>query len=566
MEHRCNPSNASHQEHHRMPLLLICALLTAFAGALPSGSTESMRIFVLGNDAGQLTCTWSGDEALVSVGDWLKWLSDEVELVEREKVVMKWRDGKRVEMYANAQCALVNGEKRTLAIAPTVIDGNLFIPLKALCELLNLSFKHDDATKTVYVCAKLLPVEVKPIGDGWQVEISFSAPITYSINRLSAPERIYVDVTHCAVTPQMQGEVIGRKGSIERVRVGQYSLTPPIARVVLDTDVKLEFQDTTTKDERGMTRKVALVVRDAKVKRVAEGRAKINSVKVESADGVVRGVISTEGALRYRTFTLSNPYRIVVDFRGAELALPLGAQEVPKNEMIKEVRVGTPEIDGETVARVVFELFKPVRYRVMERQTGDGLTVELGTSPLAGTSIVVDPGHGGQDPGAISPAGMFQRGLVEKELTLDIALRLHRMLTNSGATVTMTRYGDYYVSLEDRVYIANKLNPAAFVSIHLNSFPTPGAKSGTETYYFTPQSKPLAEAIHRNLIAALGLPDNGIRERRFYVLRNTNVPSVLVEACYLNHPTDGALLMSEQFREKIALAIFNGLEEYLSSR
>lgn len=546
--------------------MFLVFILSTAVNLQPSSCAESIRLFVLGNDVGQLACSRSGDNVLVPVGEWLKRLPVDIKLSSHEKVLMERRDGKQIELSANVQYALINGERSGLTSSPTIIDDKLFVPLNELCELLNLSFNFDIATKTGYVCARLLPVEVKPEENGWRIEIAFTAPANYSINRLSEPERIYIDVAHCLVAPQMQGEVIGRRGSIERIRVGQYSLTPPIARVVLDTKWRLEFLDTTAKDESGMTQKVVLIVRDVKVEKAHAARAKINAVKVESVDGIVRGVISTEGTLRYRSFTLRDPYRVVVDFRGAELALPHGAQEVPKNEMIKEVRVGMPEIDGEVVARVVFELFKPVRYRMMERQTGDGLTVEFGTSSLSGVSIVIDPGHGGQDPGAISPPAMFQRRLIEKELTLDIALRLHRMLTSAGAIVTMTRYGDHYVSLEDRVFIANKLNPAAFISIHLNSFPTPGGKSGTETYYFTPQSKALAEAIHRNLIATLGLPDNGIRVRRFYVLRNTNVPSVLVEACYLNHPTDGALLMDEQFREKIALAIFNGLEEYMSVR
>ncbi|MCS7253514.1 MAG: N-acetylmuramoyl-L-alanine amidase [Armatimonadota bacterium] len=535
-------------------------------GSQPLYGTESLRLFILGNDVGQLACKWSDNDVFVQAGEWLKVLPVKIEFMDSERLLIRREDGKRIELRANAQDVLIDGEIGKIEPAVTSVDGELFIPLKAFCGLLNLPFSFDAVNKVGYICAALLPVEVKQVEDGWRIEIPFTANTSYSINRLSGPERIYIDAANCLVSSQMHGEVIGRKGSIERIRVGQYSLTPPTARVVLDTDVKLGFQDITVKDAQGKTQRVVLFVRDLKVSKAGEARAKVSAVKLEPTNGIVRGLISVEGALRYRAFTLRDPYRIVIDFRGTELALPIGTQEIPKNEMVKEVRVGNPEVDGELVARVVFELFKPVRYRVIEKQAGGGLAVELGASSLSGVSIVIDPGHGGQDPGAISPTGMFKSKLVEKELTLDIALKLHKLLTNAGAIVTMTRYGDYYVSLEDRVYIANKLNPAAFVSIHLNSFPTPGAKSGTETYYFTPQSELLAGAIHKNLVATLGLPDNGIRQRRFYVLRNTNVPAVLIEACYLNHPVDGALVMDEQFREKIALAIFNGLEEYFSSR
>lgn len=543
------------------PAYLIVAIC---ACGLNAQDVKVLRLFVLGSDSGYYPYSKAGDEILIPVGDWMKWLPVEVEGLGDDAIAIKRRDGKRIKMHIGSQEASFDGKREKLLAAPAKVDGKLGIPIKGLCEFIGLSLYFDEAMGIGYICATLSSVEVKPSDNGWLVEAKLTAQTSYSINRLSNPERVYIDANHCIVGLQKQGEVIGRRGSIERVRVGQYSLAPPIARVVLDMDWQLEFQDATAKGERSLADRIVVLVRDPQVAKAKE--AKINGVKLEPTDGIVRGLISVEGMFRYRAFTLRDPDRIVIDFKDAELALPAGAQSVPKNETVKEVRVGTPEVDGEIVARVVFELFKPVRYRVTERRLEGIVAVEFGASNLSGISIVIDPGHGGTDPGALSPVGMFESRLVEKDLTLDIALRLQRMLSEAGAIVTMTRTGDYYVSLDERVSITNKLTPAAFVSIHLNSFPTPGAKSGIETYYFTPQSEPLAGAIHRNLVAMLGLPDNGIRQRRFYVLRNTIVPAVLVEACYLNHPTDGALVMNEQFREKIALAILNGLEEYFGNR
>jgi N-acetylmuramoyl-L-alanine amidase len=200
------------------------------------------------------------------------------------------------------------------------------------------------------------------------------------------------------------------------------------------------------------------------------------------------------------------------------------------------------------------------------RAEGDlGLALVIEVAPQVARQvrlIVVDAGHGGKDPGAMSPPRPGKPQLVEKHLTLDIAFRLKRLLEEAGYKVVMTRTEDVYVPLPDRVAIANNLRADAFVSVHLNSFPQPGAQWGTEVYFWTPQSYPLAESIYRNLLAIIGRKGNGIRQRQLYVVRHTVMPSVLVEPCYLNHPEEEELLRDENFREKIAYAICRGIMEF----
>jgi N-acetylmuramoyl-L-alanine amidase len=200
------------------------------------------------------------------------------------------------------------------------------------------------------------------------------------------------------------------------------------------------------------------------------------------------------------------------------------------------------------------------------RPEGDlGLALVIEVAPQVARQvrlIVVDAGHGGKDPGAMSPPRPGKPQLVEKHLTLDIAFRLKRLLEEAGYKVVMTRTEDVYVPLPDRVAIANNLRADAFVSVHLNSFPQPGAQWGTEVYFWTPQSYPLAESIYRNLLAIIGRKGNGIRQRQLYVVRHTIMPSVLVEPCYLNHPEEEELLRDENFREKIAYAICRGIMEF----
>lgn len=219
--------------------------------------------------------------------------------------------------------------------------------------------------------------------------------------------------------------------------------------------------------------------------------------------------------------------------------------------------VATVEMERATRIVITLRSFCQGRLRA-EGEDAWLLVIEALQKPVQQRLIVVDAGHGGHDPGACSPFSP----MVEKQLTLDIALRLRRLLQQAGYRVQMTREGDVYISLADRVAMANNLRADAFVSIHLNSFPRLGGQWGTEVYYWTPQSLPLAETIYRNLLALLKRKGNGIRQRRLYVVRHTTMPSVLVEACYLNHPDEERLLREEAFRERIALAIFQGIAEF----
>jgi N-acetylmuramoyl-L-alanine amidase len=181
--------------------------------------------------------------------------------------------------------------------------------------------------------------------------------------------------------------------------------------------------------------------------------------------------------------------------------------------------------------------------------------------------IVIDPGHGGSDDGAM------HNGLVEKELTLDISKRLRAMLIARGWQVKMTRDADVDVyqpndsardELQARCDVANNAGAAMFVSIHVNSF-TSSDQNGTTTYYFKPDSYPLAQAVHARLAANLPTADDGIRKDNFYVIHHTKMPAILVETAFLSNPVDAGYLRSSEFLQKIASDIASGIGDYASS-
>lgn len=203
-----------------------------------------------------------------------------------------------------------------------------------------------------------------------------------------------------------------------------------------------------------------------------------------------------------------------------------------------------------------------------------------GTMPsqggLGGKVIVVDPGHasiqpgGWLDPGAIGP----KTGLQEKDVNLSIALSVKRHLESAGARVIMTHSGRTDLSLADRAAVANNLGADIFVSIHSNSS-VRGIYSGHSTYYYAPPSNPLlapqrysrqklASLVQREMVKVGGRMDLGIKEDNFAVLRETRVPSILVETAFISDREEEILLGDEIYRQQLAVGIFRGIEAYFS--
>jgi N-acetylmuramoyl-L-alanine amidase len=169
------------------------------------------------------------------------------------------------------------------------------------------------------------------------------------------------------------------------------------------------------------------------------------------------------------------------------------------------------------------------------------------------STVVIDAGHGGFDRG-----GVPGQRIAEKDKTLDVALRLRRILLTDGYRVIMTRDRDVFVPLGTRVAIANSYRNATFISIHFNCSTRVGA-NGIETYYYRGDSAGLAASIHRNVVAGAPTENRGIRRRGFFVLRRTAIPSVLVECGFLTNPTEGRLAQTDNYRQKLAEQIARGI-------
>ncbi|RDW22377.1 N-acetylmuramoyl-L-alanine amidase [Oceanobacillus arenosus] len=187
----------------------------------------------------------------------------------------------------------------------------------------------------------------------------------------------------------------------------------------------------------------------------------------------------------------------------------------------------------------------------------DDSTVNTGGS-LAGYNIVIDPGHGGNDPGAIGLGGVYEKDLVSS--TSDIVVQ---QLRDAGADVIVTRLGDYYISLDERAQISNSYNTDAFISLHYNAFPILGVQ-GVSTYYSSDTDHQLAQSVHSSLVSNVNLNNRGIIQEHYKVLRSTYAPSILMELGFITNPYDLSMIQTSDYQYKVAQAITNGLINYFN--
>jgi N-acetylmuramoyl-L-alanine amidase len=178
--------------------------------------------------------------------------------------------------------------------------------------------------------------------------------------------------------------------------------------------------------------------------------------------------------------------------------------------------------------------------------------------PQGQVVVVIDPGHGGRDPGAIGIGG-----LREKDINIVVSNRVQQRLREAGLAVLMTRSSDQWVDLDPRAEYANRAGADVFVSIHANAINMSRPDvNGLETYYYATGQR-LAQSIHNSVLRSTDLGDRGVRQARFYVLRHTDMPAVLVETGFLTGATDAARFRNPDAVNQIGDAIARGVLDYL---
>lgn len=222
---------------------------------------------------------------------------------------------------------------------------------------------------------------------------------------------------------------------------------------------------------------------------------------------------------------------------------------------------------GSTV--VALETPRPAAYAVGLSDDGRTLavTIRREAAKLAVTTvrqeaplIVLDPGHGGNDPGAIGPGGTH-----EANVTLAVIRYLEAELKQMGWRTSLARSDDSEILLAPRVAVANSQKADLFVSVHCNSLDRPHVK-GIETYYRNPFSVPLAKNLHAALVGNLASPDRGIRYANFYVIHHTTMPAVLCEIGYISNGDEERNLADPAYQRRVAKALADGLKTYWATK
>lgn len=173
--------------------------------------------------------------------------------------------------------------------------------------------------------------------------------------------------------------------------------------------------------------------------------------------------------------------------------------------------------------------------------------------------VVIDAGHGGQDVGAIGDSGQY-----EKNFTLSVAKKVVNLLEQEPQIqVYMTRADDSFISQESRYRpkYANKLNADLFISIHGNTFSDSNV-SGTETFYYHENSQTFAKAIQKHVAEATGFKDRGTTKKDLFVVKDTKMPSALIEVGYLTNPQDESKMWTDDFQNRVATSIVEGIKDY----
>lgn len=440
------------------------------------------------------------------------------------------------------------GQTMALVPAPQVTGHDLMAPLKPLCEALDWVVTWDAETRTAGIWGQVTALSTHGDPDGVVVTVATSLPTDAVVTQLTDPIRTVVDLPGVFLGDHPPTHYLNLAGVL-RLRAAQYTKTPPVTRLVADlagNGPRGQWQAAAGK--LGGKLVFGRVQGDEPlVQRVRAKLLKIEASSPRPDTTTVTATLSDPVAPVYDV--LRQPYRVLVDLAGAEVAT--GTTSVtPTVPFVETIRL----LDE---GRLVLYMKDLVPFTLQTLTGPDRLVVTFRRDHLAGKSVVVDPGHGGKDTGARG------RTLLEKDVNLDVARRTVTRLALMGARPTLTRDSDVFVELYDRPRMTNALKADLFVSIHCNAFTRPDVGSGTQTYYCTPQSKALAVAMQDALWPQLGVKDGGVHQARFCVIRETEIPAVLVELLFIDNKVEEQLLAKPEVRERAAVGVCEGLRRYL---
>lgn len=444
-------------------------------------------------------------------------------------------------------------------------------------------------TPTVTAATRITGLRETP--DGIFIRTSGALPevdLFQSLDRTA----IELDIPNAAIDPELATQTFTAPNlGLAQIVFSQVQANPPLARIRLELEPDAPGWQASVSNLGGIVllpqrQPVAIQPRPTAQPQPTLAPTPQTPAQVQAVTLDVQGnqlLIQTDRPLNFQGQYRGQEYQVILT--PAQLAPNVQGPDLPANSPLSRVRlrqedpqtvvillepapsvgVDFPQAVNERLISLQLQGSSPIAVpppsaNVTPPPTFDPGPVQLPTVPQGQIVVVIDPGHGGPDPGAIGIGG-----IQEKNIVLPISLDVAAVLAQQGIQVVLTRQDDRDVGLEPRVQLAEQVDATIFVSIHANaiSLSRPDV-NGVETYYYSSRAGlALAQSIHQSLLQNLPTRDRQVREARFYVLRRTSMPSALVEVGFVTGVEDAPRLADANYRRQVALAIAQGILRYL---
>lgn len=446
---------------------------------------------------------------------------------------------------------------------------------------------------------QLQDVRVTP--DGFFIDTRGTPPKA-KVSRSRDQKQIEIELSGTTIAKGLEGKgfAVNRYG-VKELEVSQAKTSPPVARITLKVDKKSpDWLVSVSKYggvvvlPKGGAGAIADSNRANRSKSLFSGEQSqlARSDRLATIESIALGgnqlLIRANQPLSYSTDWQGKDYRLIL--RSAQLSADLKAPKLGPGSPVARLRLR--QVDAQTVEVLVSpgsgaqiaKVSKPTSTSLLlslqranttisvSQPIGQDLNPIVPTQPVSQANlprpigrrvVVIDPGHGGPDPGAVG-----RGGLRETQVVLPIGIEVARILQQQGVQAVLTRQDERDLDLAPRVAIAERANADVFVSIHANAINLSRPDiNGLETYYApgSTQGATLARTIHNSILQSLNVRDRGVRSARFYVIRRTSMPATLVETGFVTGAEDAPKLASPAFRSQMATAIAKGILQYLQS-
>ncbi len=372
-----------------------------------------------------------------------------------------------------------------------------------------------------------------------EIYIDTSHPVSYKTDYILDPHRLIVDLWDLTIAGQAF-TIPGNEEWVKSIRVSQFD--SQTVRLVLD--IKEPRNCIITSDSE---------VRNRLLIKTVQELVGVSWTKKGSGGELL---LKSSGEIKAETFLEQDTGLLVINLHHTMIKNPelLSSKEDSVFRLVEQ---------EPAIVRVEVSIPKQHQYSVILNEDQRSMKIAIEDAPLSGKVILIDPGHGGADAGAIG-----RHGLREKDLNLDVSIRFKQHLEKLGAQVLLTRDDDRYLWLYDRVAIANRVGAAIMLSIHANNHDNRKI-TGFEIWHHPKreESATLADFLAKEVISNTGLKFRGIMADKDFVLpREAEMPSVIVEMGFISNAEEEKLLNTPEFRDKMAASLCQGLLNYFQAQ